>query len=104
MHNYFRPLEVYEDAARPKRAFIVSEFGGLSFRVPGHSSLATSYGYGSFPDLASFGDAVRGALARADALEQQGLAGFVYTQLGRGGGDERAAVLRPPRSKLAGGA
>lgn len=104
VHNYFRPLEVYEDAARPKRAFVVSEFGGLSFRVPGHSSLATSYGYGSFPDLASFGDAVRGALARADALEQQGLAGFVYTQLSDVEEETNGLLSYDRRvSKLAGG-
>ncbi|WP_139653191.1 glycoside hydrolase family 2 protein [Raoultibacter phocaeensis] len=81
VHNYFRPLDVYEDPARPHRAFVISEFGGLSFHVPDHSSLATSYGYGSFADAEAFEDAVRSALAEADALEEKGLAGFVYTQL-----------------------
>ena len=81
VHNYFRPLEVYDDAARPPRAFVISEFGGLSYHLPAHSSLATSYGYGSFSDLAAFRAAVGETLARVDALEREGLAGFVYTQL-----------------------
>lgn len=81
VHNYFRPLEVYEDRACPKRAFFISEFGGISFHLPAHSSLASSYGYETFSDLASFRAAATGTLAKADALEQRGLAGFVYTQL-----------------------
>lgn len=81
VHNYFRPLEVYPDAARPPRAFVISEFGGLSHRVDGHSALPTSYGYGSSGDLAAFRTGVRETLARADALEAEGLAGYVYTQL-----------------------
>lgn len=81
VHNYFRPLEVYADAARPHRAFVISEFGGLSLRVPGHSALPTSYGYGSFGNLTSFRAGVRSVLAQADALEAKGLAGYVYTQL-----------------------
>ncbi len=81
VHNYFRPLEVYEDKALPKRAFVISEFGGLSCHLPAHSSLTSSYGYESFSDLVSFRAAVRDTLARADELRKNGLAGFVYTQL-----------------------
>ena len=53
----------------------------MSYHLPAHSSLATSYGYGSFSDLAAFRTAVGETLARVDALEREGLAGFVYTQL-----------------------
>lgn len=81
VHNYFRPLEVYDDAARPRRAFVISEFGGLSCHLAAHSALASSYGYAAYPDLASFRTAVREVLAQADALEEAGLAGYVYTQL-----------------------
>lgn len=81
VHNYFRPLEVYADQAQPRRAFVISEFGGLSYHVPDHSSLSSSYGYGSFTDLTAFRAAVGKALADADSLESEGLAGFVYTQL-----------------------
>lgn len=81
VHNYFRPLEVYDDATCPHRAFVISEFGGLSFHLPRHSVLETSYGYGSLDDIVSFEAAVRDALEQADRLERDGLAGFVYTQL-----------------------
>lgn len=81
VHNYFRSLEVWPDRSRPERAFVVSEFGGVSWAVPGHVSLATSYGYEEAAGGAEFASEVRGLLERADALEAEGLAGFVYTQL-----------------------
>lgn len=81
VHNYFRALEVWPDRLRPERAFVVSEFGGVSWAVPGHVSLATSYGYEEAAGGAEFASEVRGLLERADALEAEGLAGFVYTQL-----------------------
>ena len=81
VHNYFRPLEVWRDRARARRAFAISEFGGVSWAVPGHVSLATSYGYEEAAGGAEFAAEVRALLARADALEAEGLAGFVYTQL-----------------------
>lgn len=81
VHNYFRPLEVWPDRARPRRAFVVSEFGGVSWAVPGHVSLATSYGYEEVAGGAEYAREVQALLARADELEAEGLAGFVYTQL-----------------------
>ena len=81
VHNYFRPLAVWPDRARPRRAFVISEFGGVSWAVPGHVSLGTSYGYEAAAGGAEFAAEVRALLARADALEGEGLAGFVYTQL-----------------------
>lgn len=81
VHNYFRPLEVWPDRARPARAFVISEFGGVSWAVAGHVSLATSYGYEEAAGGAEFAREVRALLARADALEAEGLAGYVYTQL-----------------------
>lgn len=81
VHNYFRPLEVYPDRKATGRAFVLSEFGGLSYYVPDHASLETSYGYATFANKDEFRAAVQEVLAQADALESQGLAGFVYTQL-----------------------
>ena len=81
VHNYFRPLEVWPDRARPARAFVISEFGGVSWAVPGHVSLSTSYGYEAAAGRDEFSREVRDLLARADELEAEGLAGFVYTQL-----------------------
>lgn len=81
VHNYFRPLEVWPDGARPARAFVISEFGGVSWSVPGHVSLATSYGYEEVVGGGEFASEVSDLLERAAALEAEGLAGFVYTQL-----------------------
>ena len=81
VHNYFRPLAVWRDRARSARAFSISEFGGVSWAVPGHVSLATSYGYEAAAGGTEFADAVRALLVRADELEAEGLAGYVYTQL-----------------------
>ncbi len=86
VHNYFRTLAVYRDRAAARagggpRAFLLSEFGGLTWRVPSHSMLRSSYGYADFRDLASWRQGVRDALAEADALAARGASGFVYTQL-----------------------
>ena len=88
-HNYFRPLAVFRDAkrlcgyaaARGGRAFIISEFGGWTWFVASHSEGERGYGYGGFETLAAWRDAAAGSLAEAGALEAQGLAGYVYTQL-----------------------
>ena len=81
VHNYFRPLAVWRDPAREPRAFVISEFGGVSWSVPGHVSLETSYGYEAAGDGPEFAREVRGLLDRALALRERGLAGYVYTQL-----------------------
>jgi hypothetical protein len=95
VHNYFRPLAVWKDPAGSKgaatvdgsavrscaRAFVISEFGGLTWSVEGHCQRARSYGYETFERLADWQEAVHVALAKADALENEGLAGFVFTQL-----------------------
>ena len=81
VHNYFRPLAVWRDAAREPRAFVISEFGGVSWAVPGHVSLETSYGYDAAAGAEEFSREVRGLLDRALELRGSGLAGSVYTQL-----------------------
>ena len=89
VHNYFRPLEVPRETGRLQgyaaagggRAHMISEFGGLVQAVEGHTACAASYGYGNFATLEEWRDAVRAALTGAAELEDQGLAGFVYTQL-----------------------
>ena len=82
IHNYFRPLEVAR-AWRPKagRALVFSEFGGLSYHVDGHSALDKAYGYESYDDIEAFRAAVRARLDTVDALEPDGLSGYVYTHL-----------------------
>lgn len=95
VHNYFRPLAVWKDPARATaadlkrgsavrtgpRAFVISEFGGVSWAVAGHVQQARSYGYADLHSLADWRQAVADLLAHADALQAEGLAGFVLTQL-----------------------
>ncbi|MBQ6394965.1 MAG: glycoside hydrolase family 2 [Atopobiaceae bacterium] len=81
VHNYFRSMRVYPRPEGDERAFMLSEFGGLSCRIEGHSSVERVYGYEVHDTLASFRGAVGRLLATVDALEADGLAGFVYTQI-----------------------
>lgn len=80
VHNYFRDLVVWRDR-RKHRAFFVSEFGGYTHRVENHSALDEAYGYEPYDDLGEWQQAVRTLLAHMNALEQKGLAGYVYTQV-----------------------
>ena len=81
-HNYFRDLRVPKGRGRDgNRARVISEFGGSALHVEGHSAVERTYGYESHEDAESFAKAVRRTLAQADALEAQGLSGYVYTQL-----------------------
>ncbi len=85
VHNYFRDMAVCRDGARWRdgrgRAFVVSEFGGYSLHVAGHTSLDEVYGYEVYEDPHAWQQKVREALAEMDALESRGLAGYVYTQV-----------------------
>ena len=92
VHNYFRDLEVWPDRAKPedvcdsanrvgKRAFSLSEFGGLTYAVPGHCMYEGSYGYAGFESLPLWQAGVRAHLAQAEKLWEQGLSCYVYTQL-----------------------
>lgn len=104
VHNYFRSLRVWRDRARPGRAFLLSEFGGLSCSVPGHRCLEDSYGYEQLDDPAAFAAGVRRVLARADALGEKGLAGYVYTQLSDVEGETNGLLTYDRRvNKLAAG-
>lgn len=81
-HNYFRDLRVPKGrGSGDNRARIISEFGGSAFRVEGHSAIERSYGYESHESAEAFADAFKRTIAQADALESQGLSGYVYTQL-----------------------
>ena len=81
IHNYFRPLGPESRAALTGRAYLLSEFGGVTLAVAGHISRETSYGYGSAGDAGAFRREVAALLAQASALEGRGCAGFVYTQV-----------------------
>ena len=89
IHNYFRPLEAPKDKdelhgyahERGCRAVMLSEFGGLAQPVEGHTFGKNAYGYGSFETMDEWRAAVRDELDQAEALEAQGLGGYVYTQI-----------------------
>lgn len=86
VHNYFRSMRVYKDPwsgwkGKSSRAFVINEFGGLTCPVEGHTSVSTTYGYDTYTDVSSWNDALKTLLASVDALEEEGLAGFVYTQI-----------------------
>ena len=81
IHNYFRPLGPEKASVAKGRAYLLSEFGGITLPVAGHASRETSYGYGAVADAEGFRRELAELLAQADALEAQGCAGFVYTQL-----------------------
>ncbi|MDO4806766.1 MAG: glycoside hydrolase family 2 TIM barrel-domain containing protein [Coriobacteriales bacterium] len=86
VHNYFRSLRVYKDPwsrwRRPsERAFVIDEFGGLTCSIEGHTSVDTVYGYDTYSSLPTWKEAVRALLSNVDALEEEGLSGFVYTQI-----------------------
>ena len=80
VHNYFRDMKVWSDR-RAGRAFFVSEFGGFTHRVEGHSALDEAYGYEPYDDVVEWRKAVCALLAEMDALEPKGLVGYVYTQV-----------------------
>jgi hypothetical protein len=79
-HNYFRKLRVHLPRGS-SRAFVLSEFGGLTWYVDGHSSFSEPYGYAAFKSVGEWRAAVRVLLDEANALEVSGLSGYVYTQL-----------------------
>ena len=79
-HNYFRKLRVHLPRGS-SRAFVISEFGGLTWHVKGHSSFLEPYGYAGFTSLREWRRAVRALLDKVNALEVKGLSGYVYTQL-----------------------
>ena len=90
IHNYFRPLDMPVDdaerlcgraAERGFRAVVLSEFGGLSQPIEGHTFGANAYGYGSYETVDEWRNAVRTALEEAGTLEAEGLSGYVFTQL-----------------------
>lgn len=107
VHNYFRGMHMFDDPfsgpsgvlgdqtllrrsdgsrvarsrRRGARAQVISEFGGLTWHVDDHSSLEHSYGYAEFATKEEWRAALEDLIAQVDSLQEQGLSGFVYTQL-----------------------
>ena len=79
-HIYFRKLRF---KARPDRPLVLSEFGGYSCKIPGHSfNLDETYGYKKFDDPESFGADLE-RLYREEVIPaiSDGLCATVLTQV-----------------------
>ena len=77
IHNYFRKLTVPEDV----RATVISEYGGYVWHLEDHSMYESTYGYHTCGSAEEFGESFRRLMEEIRALEQEGLAGAVYTQV-----------------------
>ena len=66
---------------RGSRACVTDEFGGIVHNVEGHAQHTRSFGYDVRETREEYAAAVRSLLAEMDALEADGLAGYVYTQV-----------------------
>jgi hypothetical protein len=77
VHNYFRKLIVEQD----ERAFCLSEYGGLTLLVEGHSYSPEVYGYGQCENAEEFQKKFKDLQETVKRLSEEGLSGAVYTQV-----------------------
>ena len=79
-HIYFKPIKLKNDG----RPLILSEFGGYSLKVEGHSfNLDKNYGYKTFKNEAELSTGLKELYFGQviPAIREQGLAGAVLTQV-----------------------
>ncbi|MGM9642859.1 MAG: MFS transporter [Eubacteriales bacterium] len=79
-HVYFKKLDLKND---PDRPLVLSEFGGYSCKIEGHSfNLDKTYGYSFFTDTEEFGAALKRLyLYEVVPHIERGLCAAVYTQV-----------------------
>ena len=79
-HIYFKPIEIKSDGTRP---VILSEFGGYSYKIEGHSfNPYKTYGYGKFKDKESYEGAMTELyLGQVLFAISKGLCGAILTQV-----------------------
>ncbi|MCC8051342.1 MAG: glycoside hydrolase family 2 [Clostridiales bacterium] len=77
VHNYFRTLKVKND----RRPFVISEYGGYSYTVPGHAYSDVPYGYHQCATAEELGASLQKLRRTMQELEEKGLSGAVFTQL-----------------------
>jgi hypothetical protein len=79
-HIYFKKLDLKND---PDRPLVLSEFGGYSCKIEGHSfNLDNTYGYRFFTDVDKFGEALKSLyLDEVIPMIDRGLCATVYTQV-----------------------
>lgn len=78
IHHYFFQFKFLPEK---ERATVLSEFGGYSLRVPGHSACEKLYGYGTHQDVKSLNAAFWERMRKMEEQIPQGLCAGVYTQL-----------------------
>ena len=76
VHNYFRPLTV----KKGRRAFVISEYGGINCQIGEHSMNEEVYGY-HIAGVDQFPQQFEDKMAEIRELEMEGLCGAVYTQV-----------------------
>ncbi|MGW4502218.1 glycoside hydrolase family 2 TIM barrel-domain containing protein [Micromonospora sp. NPDC004336] len=81
LHVYFRRFRMPR-RRRDRRALVLSEYGGYSLAVDGHTATDRQFGYRRFTDAESLGEAFRRLHAEQIApAVAAGLSATVYTQL-----------------------
>lgn len=78
IHHYFFQLKFLPEK---ERATVLSEFGGYSLRVPGHSACEKLYGYGTHKNGGSLNAAFWERMRKMEEQIPKGLCAGVYTQL-----------------------
>ncbi len=79
IHNYFYPLRVKPD---PRRAVLLSEYGGIACALPGHTQKDKTYGYGIAKNREELAKRYRELLIQKVLPQiRHGLSGLIYTQL-----------------------
>ena len=76
VHNYFRPLTVQKE----RRAFVISEYGGINCQIGEHTMNEEVYGYQA-AGAEEFPQQFADKMAEIRGLEKEGLCGAVYTQV-----------------------
>ena len=78
IHNYYSALTVRSD--RQGRPFVLTEYGGYDCRIPDHAMSENTYGYRHY-EPEEFSEACLLLMEECRNLQDQGMAGAVYTQL-----------------------
>ena len=82
VHVYFLPFRLRKSWLRGERAVVLSEYGGYSLRIPGHTFNAKEFGYRSYKTRQALQRAYRRLHTRQiEPAVARGLTATVYTQL-----------------------
>ena len=76
-HTYFFKLS----AKRGEKPYVLSEYGGISLIVEGHTYSDAYFGYGVHADQERFLEEYAQFAAQVERLKKEGLCAAVYTQL-----------------------